>query len=398
MGEHAVAARDLEQGIDFLDMQFGRRPAAWVNKLYYDYSFDRWAKTNPAAGVNPPPPVALQPKYANLPAYQNQKKQILANLQWLLGTEPAGVKSTEVGPTDKSRVDWIDRITGRPELTGARLVYLGPYTGIGDHLTGGLYYPENKNGELRRQANGKIPVVIYLHQYAYAHGYAVGYENDNKKLFQSLVDQGFAVLAIDLYGFGTRNQEAPYFYERYPGWSKMGKMVADVRACVDALAGQAEVDASRIFLAGNTIGGMVALFTAALDARVAGVAVVSAFSPWRASNQQYESIRTYSHLHGFLPRLGYFADRPQTVPVDYAEIMSCIAPRPLLLLAPELDRYADVAAVRQTVQGLRRVYALYGQAHQLQLQTPREINRLTGPMQAEMLRFYQGRLAMTNDQ
>ena len=85
------------------------------------------------------------------------------------------------------------------------------------------------------------------------------------------------------------------------------------------------------------------------------------------------------------------------MPVDYAEIISCIAPRPLLLLAPELDRHADGAAVRQTMQGVRRIYTLYGQQDQLQLQTPREINRLTAPLQAEMVRFYQERIAMTND-
>jgi dienelactone hydrolase len=388
MGEHAVATRDLEQAIDFLDLQFGRRPLTWENKLYFDFSFDQWAQANPVA--DRPAPVFLQPRYAHLQAYQSQKKQILENLQWLLGVEPAGVKSTGVGPTELSRVDWIDRITGRPALTGARLVYLGPYTGIGDHLTAGLYYPVSPKGGLRRPASGKIPVVIYLHQYAYAHGYAVGYEDDGKKLFQALIDKGFAVLALDMFGFGSRNQEAASFYARYPGWSKMGKMVADVRACVDALVEQPEVDAQGIFLAGNAIGGSVALLTAALDPRVAGVAAVAAFSPWRSSNQQYESIRTYAHLHGFLPRLGYFAESPAAVPVDYAEIISCIAPRPLLLLAPDLDRHADGAAVRQAVRGLRRVYALYGQQDQVQLQTPHEINRLTTAMQAEVLRFYQG--------
>src|SRR5690606_29840991 len=100
-----------------------------------------------------------------------------------------------------------------------------------------------------------------------------------------------------------------------PHWSKMGKMVRDVRSCIDAVEDIHYLDAKRIYLLGNTIGGSVSLMTAALDNRVAGVATVAAFSPWRTSNGQYESIRVYSHLHGFIPRLGLFADNPQRTPV-----------------------------------------------------------------------------------
>src|SRR5690606_20220508 len=47
MGEHAVAARDVEKTIDFLDIQFGRRDLTWNNQLFYPYDYKAWEKAHP---------------------------------------------------------------------------------------------------------------------------------------------------------------------------------------------------------------------------------------------------------------------------------------------------------------------------------------------------------------
>ena len=215
-----------------------------------------------------------------------------------MGKEPSGVK--HVGKIEGSAGDWIDNITGRPQVKGAGIMYIGPYTSIGDNLKGMLYYPVNATGTKSMKLAKKMPVIVFLHQYAHGHGFAKGYGPElgrgNDQVFQAMIDKGFAILAIDMYGFGTRMEEGLYFYERFPEWSKMGKMVTDVHACIDALEKIDFIDSKNIFLMGNTIGGSVALMAAAQDKRITGVAVVSAFSPWRSSNAQYESIRNYSHL------------------------------------------------------------------------------------------------------
>jgi len=314
-----------------------------------------------------------------------------------LGKEPSGVKPSRIAPI--SAGDWKDNITGRPVVKNARVYQLGPYSAPGDHLRGMLYYPVDPSGNKRLNAEGKMPVVIFLHQYAYNHGFAVGYTpngyDGNARLFQTLTDKGFAVLAIDMVGFGTRMEEGTYFYDRFPTWSKMGMMVNDAISCVDACTSFNFIDTKHIFLLGNTIGGSVALMAAAQDERVAGVAVVSAVTPWRTSNSQYESIRTYSHQHGFIPRLGFFANHPQDTPVDFGEIISCIAPRPLMVIAPTLDRYADTTAVKNTLGNVSNVYALYGKQNNLLIQTPPEINRMTGEMNKEVAEFYS---KITNNQ
>ena len=61
-------------------------------------------------------------------------------------------------------------------------------------------------------------------------------------------------------GFGNRIEEGTRFYERHPHWSKMGKMVADVRGAVDALSNLDFIDGRKIFVAGYSLGATVGLY------------------------------------------------------------------------------------------------------------------------------------------
>ncbi|SFB82351.1 Serine aminopeptidase, S33 [Parapedobacter composti] len=394
MGEHAVAARDVEATIDFLDIQFKRIDLEWTNRLYYTYNYERWEAQHEeeraeAARINK---VSLNGHYTDLNDFKKERAQIVANLHWLLGEEPSGVRAADVVVQPKPRYDWVESVVPRPVVPGAKALYLGPYTAIGDHISGVLYCPVNQSGSIKLPPSGKLPVIIYAHQYAYSTGFSKGYDKDGRRgttrLFEALVKQGFAVLAIDMYGFGTRIEEATHFYQRYPKWSKMGKMVRDIRSCIDAVEDLDFVDEKHVYLLGNTIGGSVSLFAAVLDKRVAGVATVAAFSPWRTSNSQYESLRTYSHLHGFIPKLGFFADSPSDVPVDFGELLAAVAPTPILIIAPDIDRHTDIEALKRAMVPVSQVYDLYGKQEHLIVDYPHEINRLTTEMFPEIGVFF----------
>lgn len=380
MGEHAVAARDVERCIDFLDIRFKRNNIPWKNILYFDFSFEKWAKEHQSDRI------ASQNNKAvilNNNTFETQKDSVRRGIQWLLGSEPPGVNPQKTAPSTST--DWMDGITGRPVVPETEVINFGPYTALGDHLRGMLFLP------LKRA--GKVPVVLFLHQYAYAHGFASGYNlqgngKGNSELFKTFTDQGLAVLAIDLFGFGTRMEEAQFFYQRYPLWSKMGKMVSDVKGCVDALETLESIDSQNIFILGNTLGGSIGLIAAALDERIAAIAAVAAFSPWRTANSRYESIRELSHQHGLIPRLGLFATRSTAVPVDWDEILSLIAPRPMLIIAPLLDRNGDCQAIGQTISKVRNQYERYGKSGELNFKTPLEINRMTTAMNGEIAQFF----------
>ncbi len=390
-GEHAVTTRDLEKCIDFLDQRFGKSKASWQNEQYYNFSWNSWAEhhTTDKKEIEKLMPVTLTATPSDTSAQLRQKIQ--DNLQWLLGKAPAKAKPVDTAPTTVSRMDWISLTTGRPAVNGTEQIHYGPYTGIGDHLSATIYMPLAERRQKPAQ-NAKIPVIIFLHEYAYAHGYAYGYSKNpgrgNSALFQSLADRGYAVLAFDMLGFGTRIEEGQHFYRRFPQWSKMGKMVEDVKDCIDALETMENIDAGRIFLLGNAIGGQVALLSAALDNRVAGVATVAAFTPWRSSSPEKETIRSVSSEHGFIPRLGWFQDKPAQVPVDYTELISSIAPRPLMIVAPVLDKYTDTNALEKSMNTVRKTFSLYQKENNLKYLTPDEINRLTPEMTRQIGDFF----------
>jgi pimeloyl-ACP methyl ester carboxylesterase len=246
---------------------------------------------------------------------------------------------------------------------------------------GRLYYPVSPTGELVKD---DLPVIVYLHEYTYAKGFARSGDIINK-----FTEEGFAVYTFDQIGFGMRIEEGRLFYERFPNWSKLGRMVADVRWAVDELSEIDFLDDSRILVAGYSLGGMVGLYSAALDNRIAGVASVSGFTPMRLNKKgkTAEGIYGYSHLHGLLPKLGFFAENEERIPYDFHEILASVAPRPLLVIAPTWDQYASLGDVKQTVKEVTNVYELFNAEERVQLQTPEDYNRFSLDMQEQVIKW-----------
>ena len=56
----------------------------------------------------------------------------------------------------------------------------------------------------------------------------------------------------------------------------------------------------------------------------------------------------------------------------------------MLIVAPRLDRYAQVADVRREVEAARKVYALLGHDAALELDTPLDFARFPRPRQEQM--------------
>ena len=54
-------------------------------------------------------------------------------------------------------------------------------------------------------------------------------------------------------------------------------------------------------------------------------------------------VARYSHERPLIPRLGFFIGHESQIPYDFHEVLGAIAPRPVLVLQPELDRDANVA-------------------------------------------------------
>ncbi len=400
-GLHSVCARDMEEYIDFFDYVFKRSDHKPENRLFYNYSFEKWCglsgekinpKSYPVKSLDDLETDVQNNKIISVSGWDKKKSNIRKNLQWVLGVEPPGVINPGPGHFSKGGGDEnnFGSFLVRPRATNTMgIMPISPYSGFGDQLFGYLYYPSNEKGDLK---SGNLPAVIYLHEYDYSKGFNSYHQVES--LFQSIVDKGYAVFSFDMIGFGNRIEEGTRFYNRYPNWSKMGKMVVDVKGAVEALANLDFIDSTKIFVAGYSLGATVGLYAAALDERIAGVVSVAGFTPMRLNTPEKgtEGLKAYSHLHGLLPRLGFFVGNEDRIPYDFHEILACIAPRPVLVIAPVMDKDANLEDVRNCVGQARNIYNLYGTSDNIQLFSPDDYNRFSNEMREKTYDWLQDRL------
>ncbi|HET8548776.1 MAG TPA: alpha/beta fold hydrolase [Bryobacteraceae bacterium] len=404
-GEHPTTAGDIENFVDFLDTVFKRKAYPKSETWTHGYTFEGWRKLSgetidPLKHPKSEVGATLKP-VTTTQAWQEKRESLRRNLLWILGEEPAGVRfparAEFAGRAPMTDPGWLAGLFNRPTPSGpaeARLAKDGmgvTELGFGDDLHATLFYPL---GEAGKPKTGKLPVVVWLHPYTYQNGWSAGspwsstgadYTLERRPGFPALVKRGFAVLAFDQLGFGTRVLDARRFYERYPKWSLMGKMVADTRAAVAAVRSLDIIDRDRVYLLGYALGAKVGLMTAALDdGGVRGVASICGVDPLRLStpDRGTEGLRHYSHLHGLLPKLGFFIGNEDRVPFDYDEIVALIAPRPALIVAPVKDRYARIADVQREVEAAARVHRLLGR--ELELWTPDDFNRFPVRLQQQV--------------
>jgi dienelactone hydrolase len=395
-GEHGTQSVDIENFLDFFDSVFGRKRMPKMETWIRGYDFDAWRRqTGAQVNVSSFPVRKPGDFLEDSPAHwQSKKQEIRKRIDWALG--PAAPQApfrgkTRLGGTAWSSEGWQAGLFNRPTQERhwqdrLRAAGMGSATvPFGDGEAGVLFYPVDADGKPRA---GKWPVVIWLHPYAYAYGWSArspwssaSWSNiaNQRPSFDSLVKRGIAVLAYDQIGFGTRLRDVRRFYDRYPQWSLMGKMVTDARAAVDALTRLEEVDASRITLMGYSLGAKVGLLTAAFDDRVKAVAAVCGFEALRLDRPEKgaEGLRHYSHLHGLIPRFGFFLGQESRLPFDYDEVLALVAPKPAMIVAPTLDRYVPVDDVRRGVEASWGIYRLLGQESALTLETPVDFNRFS---------------------
>ena len=405
-------SNDVEASLDWLDIQFGRSTATWDNKLLFEWSHAQWLKdSGEKIDLKRYPALTsadlLSRNGAAITSTADWEKAaagIRASINWMLGENrrasmwlrPAGAEGAAgaaarggcPGPNPgQLRPDvpaWVIQRGGTSfgwVEPGRSLAAMRPMT-FGYGVTGHLYYPNNT------PAGTRLPAVIWLHGYSYPLGYMWVYRSDPHPIL-ALVNAGYAVLAFDQAGFGSRMGEFAPFYKRHPHWSLMGRMVEDTTRAVDALSADAAIDPARISVFGYTIGGTVGLYAAALDSRIKSVVSISGFTPMRTdtADRGTGGLARYSEERALLPRLGFFIGNESRLPYDFDELIASIAPRSVLVVEPTMDRATTPADVRQAVTRARQVYNLYSAADKLTLYEPVDYTRLTDATQDWAVRW-----------
>lgn len=173
-----------------------------------------------------------------------------------------------------------------------------------------------------------------------------------------LVEQGYIVACTEVFaynlwplegeesGFSRFHAATTKLLSDHPGWTGMGKMVADVRLATDLLLDQPQVDTSRVLCIGHSLGGKMAFYSGALDSRFSATVcsdfgIGFDFTNWDAP--WYLGDRT-NHGSGVKLELGH------------EHLLALHAPRAFLLIAGEADR---ASKSRPYLDAVRDVWAVY---------------------------------------
>lgn len=404
-------ANDQQACIDWLDWQFGRSDKPWQSRFVFPWNFDEWRSRSGETLEAPGVPVrAAAHKRTSVKAWEKEADALRGAVGWMLGDTPAVLAPVpgegmgmmrrgggrNAGPTEIAKGTVGNPAQLSPDVAAWVITNTSPEFGwrapernqvesrrirFGE-ASGDLYYPAGT------PEGAKLPTVVWLHGFHYPLGYMWVYRRDLHPIL-ALVRAGYAVLAYDQSGFGTRWSEAEHFHERYPHWSRMGKMVEDLRLAVDALEKEDVVDGGNISLYGFSMGGTLGLYAAAFDPRIRSVVSVCGFTPMRTDTAErgMSGATRYSHLYGLIPRIGLYAGQEEKLPYDYQDVISLIAPRPVLVVQPTMDRDASPEEVAGAVAGAAEVYALYGRRDALGFQQPEDYGRLTDAIQDKAIEW-----------
>ncbi|HUT25206.1 MAG TPA: alpha/beta fold hydrolase [Sumerlaeia bacterium] len=383
-GHNPATEAQRMENFDWFDRAFGRgAPEArkFPEELLHHFDWQAWKAKQRVQDLGAPS--SAPPVEGNV---QGNEEDVRARILWALGESPGKMEwdGRRAFLTDEeSELMTHDR--WRVEETARAPVCFG------ENVRGNVY--------CNPAAKTPAPAVIWLHPYSYHSGYNEAYGVEGTTVYHRLAQKGFVVLAYDQCGFGLRLLEGRDFYDRHPRWSRLGRMVHDVRKAMDFLLdGEGaskgdlpKIDRRRVYALGYSLGGMVGLYAASLDERIAGVASFCGFTPLRTDTDAKPTggIRRLWEWHALQPRLGLFHNREDEIPYDFDDVLSLIAPRACLIVSPKRDREADFEDVKACVARARQAWEARGSAAALTHLTPDDVNRFQAEQHEAFIRWFE---------
>lgn len=217
---------------------------------------------------------------------------------------------------------------------------------------------------------GKIPLVVtpHGHNKRGKADYAGVYdspeqqrevESGDRDIALQAVREGYAVIAPDMRGFASlrRRQEIEsdannscrtlQMHALLFGRTLIGERVWDIMRLLDWAQSLPEVDGEKIAVTGNSGGGTVSLFAAAVDTRIGVVVPGSYFCTF------VDSIASLRHCEcNYIPGLLRQA--------EMYDVAALIAPRPFLAVHGVDDPIYPISGTRLAYERLKEVYGLFG--------------------------------------
>lgn len=173
---------------------------------------------------------------------------------------------------------------------------------------------------------------------------------ESVSMMADLARRGFVTASADAYhltyrpgsteprtDFGRWRKAGTALVRDWPGWTGIGKLVADTRLVIDLVAADGRVDAARIGIIGHSLGGKMAFYAGCLDPRVKAIVTSDWGFLWDSTNWGDP---------------WYWGDRAAAMKAagrSHAELLEHAGGKPFMLLA---GRY-DGESVRGILGGIR---------------------------------------------
>lgn len=175
-----------------------------------------------------------------------------------------------------------------------------------------------------------------------------------------LVRLGFTVACVEAFPFNTVpdpetgrkfdhwQRAADKILSDHPEWTGLGKLIHDTSRAVDLLLAQPGLDPQQVVVMGHSLGGKMAFYTGAMDARITAVVASDFGLPWDSTNWTADWYWGTT-VPGHDPEAAHH------------ELLALLAPRPFFLIAGQTDSRRSW----QYMEKARNVYTLYHAAHHL---------------------------------
>jgi dienelactone hydrolase len=172
------------------------------------------------------------------------------------------------------------------------------------------------------------------------------------------MERGVAALCIEQRSFGERRERVQKSISNHGchdatmhalmlGRTLVGERVFDVDRGIDYLASRGDADMKRIGVMGNSGGGTVTLFSAAVLPRVAFAMPSCYFCTFRDS-----IMSVYHCMDNYIPGLLKYA--------EMGDVLGLFAPRPVTIVAGKQDDIFPIDATRREFRKLKAIYRACG--------------------------------------
>jgi dienelactone hydrolase len=222
--------------------------------------------------------------------------------------------------------------------------------------------------------NGKsvVPGVLCLHptENKIGHKVVVGLGGkENRQYASELAERGFVTIAPSY----------PLLANYQPDLKALGyesgtmKAIWDNIRALDVLDSLSFVKHGRYATIGHSLGGHNSVYTAVFDGRLKVIVSSCGLDRYRdyydGDPKRWQPEQGWCQTR-YMLKLADYRGRLEEIPFDFPELLAALAPREVYINAPLRDSNFRWKSVDLCVEAARKVYALHGVEHSIQVEHP----------------------------